>query len=361
MHGPMRLRRFVTIGLFGPTLLAQTGILGPAPLAQANGSPPEVEIRVAPLVAQYGWLRKQANLGPAKATDPKLRNVLAELALADRELRSEEGWNLVAAPLVRCGNSMDFTFAAEHMPEEGTVFRIPLPLRANAMRLAGALNQTEPYFLESVWPSLEASLVAERDRLLKTHGKALSSCIQALRKDLALEASTSAVPIFLAAEGPGSVATSILAAPRHAFAIVTTGGGTLSPGGLAEAVLCGYAHAIDLASQSRTSAPLALAAELGALGVPPEGTIAREALFLLRATAAASVVGRLLDKRHTANGEKLGFYASAEAISAQVQKAWPDVVAGKRPREEAVAELAATIAEKTVARPSPKPTPRPGR
>lgn len=350
----MRLRRLAFIGLLGPTLLAQTGILGPAPCAQTPGLPAELEIRVVSVVSQYGWLRKQAEAGTQSAA-PSLKAAGQLLDQMAKELQSEEAWNLVAAPLLRCGNSMDYVVAAEQLPEQATLGKLPVNVRENAIRLASALNQSEPHFLTNVWPAQNSKLLATREKLVQEHGKQLGECLTALRKDLALRPSLGSVPIFLVHDYPDTGSTGVLAAPKFGFGIVGIQTGTIAGSRLVEALLHQYATVLDLVAPDQQSATRSLAAELSANGVPGEGTIGREAVRLMRAVAAADVVTRLLTKKHVANGESLGWFAASDAIANPIRQFWPEAVAGKRPREEVVAEIAAQIAEKAVARPSPRP------
>ncbi len=272
---------------------------------------------------QYFWLR-------AKALEGEAPPPFAEALAAMNELRGElagdaAAWEDLEVPLGSVGRASELSAAYADLPRVREVEGKPVPLRAHALRLAHALEKSEPAFRAGPFREHEAEIARAAKELTTQLLPRIEGILGSLESEMALPGVGRPIVLTLVSDAPypGIFAAD---ARGHATASFVRVHG-LSGGALCETVLHETLHAIDELTVRSPTAMNMLRSALARRGIDESDPSVEMAVNTVTFAEAASLVRRYVDPAHRPLGES-GFYTLFPSAAA-IAVAWNEHIAGE--------------------------------
>lgn len=345
-----------------PLLLLLLLLLCAAPVSPASSpsknSSSRLDVKRGHVFDLYYLLRKHATAETNPASEIE---GFGEAIDATRQLQTDFGgrfspvWSLLDENLAKCKDTAEVMRSFAQLPETSNFRGKDYPVRANAMRLARAMNVVEAQFLKTIWPKHQATLQRAAELITKTFRPKENECFAYIARHLKLSASLKSLPVQLVAEAPypGGFTYFLDSGERLIVIDVTRNEGTL----LLESILHEAIHALD-GIGSRTQATemathgtvlLEVRERLRKAGVPVRDV--QDAAHLLVFVQAAETVRRVIDAKHKPYGEVAEVYSKLPRV-APVLTHWVKYLEGKTTREAALEQIVREVASKTKEEPA---------
>ncbi|MEW6747254.1 MAG: hypothetical protein AB1486_31365 [Planctomycetota bacterium] len=318
--------------LFTAHRLAGEAWQNPQEAQEARARHSHLELRQSPLVDLHNYLRKLSETRDAPPPEG-----FAEPAATVRAVGEKLGhvlaWGLLEPNLCQCETAGELEPLFAELPEEASFAGRPIALRAMALELAAALEETEAQFLEEVWPEHAKAVAAARDALEPVLAGKEAACLADMMEKLGMRDPVDTVPVYLVAESPwpGGVTHRRRDGGGVCFIGIDRAAGWT---GLLETVLHESLHAFDVKTNEQATVLQVLRSRLqeAGLGARDVHDIVHTVMF---AQAAATVQG-LIDPAHRPYGEVSGYYRKVKRAAAIVLPVWKDYIDGKLSREQAI-------------------------
>jgi hypothetical protein len=324
----------------------------------AKNSASRLDVKRGYVFDLYYLLRKHATAETNPASEIE---GFGEAIDATRQLQTDFGgrfspvWGLLDENLSKCKNTAEVVRLFAQLPLTTKFREKDYPVRANAMRLARAMNAVEAQFLKTIWPKHQATLQRAAELIDKTFLPKENECFAYIARHLKLSAPLKALPIQLVAEAPypGGFTYFLEGDERLIVLDVTRNEGTL----LLEAILHEAIHALD-GIGSRTQATemavsgsvlLEVRERLRKAGVPVRDV--QDAAHLLVFVHSAETVRHVIDAKHKPYGEVAEVYSKLPRVS-PVLTHWVKYLEGKTTREAALEQIVQEVASKTKEKPA---------
>lgn len=276
-------------------------------LAGAETLTPEaspVAIRRSALADEWFWLRAKALEGEAP---PPFADALAAMQQLRADLSQDPtAWEDLEVPLGTADRARDLVAAYGALPELRDVGGRVVPLRADALRVARAMEATERAYREGPWRAHAEEIDRAAADMKARFLPHVEEVLRAIEADMSLPGV--ARPIVLTFVGdapyPGIFAAD---ARGHASASFVRVRG-ITGGALVETILHEALHAIDeLTVREPSTAMNALRAALARRGLDESDSDVEMAVNTVTFAEAASLVRRYVEPAHRPMGES-GFY-----------------------------------------------------
>jgi hypothetical protein len=303
-----------------------------APLVEIDDAPkdailsPEgtpIALRRSVVADQYFWLRAKVLEGEAPAA-------FADSFAAMHDLRGDlaadpTSWEDLEVPLGAVSSASELVEIYGKLPEKKDVGGQMVPFRADAVKLARAMEAVEatyrkgPYRVHS-----DAIGLAAKD--LQTHLLPHEAeILRAIEADMALPGGARPIVVTLVSDAPYPGIFAADQRGRVMASFVRVRG--LDGSALAETVLHESLHALDEMTVREPTAMNALRAALAKRGIDAEDSNAEMAINTVTFAEAGSLVRRFIDPKYRPLGES-GFYTLYPPAPAIVE-AWTRHVDGE--------------------------------
>jgi hypothetical protein len=322
--------------------------LAPWPLAQSAGAVEDPRaVPAARIVFEtnavadlFYAVRAWASPGAAGEPAPELAGAVRAVADLDRELeRFFLAWGPLEGSLRAAERAADLERLFAEAPET-----VALPsgksvrLRDGALRIAAALREAEPWFLEHLWPEHQDTIADARDLLQRDFEPHQAECLAFHLECLAMEDPRLELPVVLVAEAPypGAVTHRGSDGSGVSYVAVRANEGTQ----LFETVLHEATHSLDVAT-SGGSALEDLRGRLERAGFSPRDRAYRDIPHTLMFVQSAESIRRTVAEEHVDYGDLSGYHAKVPEAATLVRVAWGEYLAGTISRDTALERIAA--------------------
>lgn len=346
------MRRLAGALVFAAACAACNGSGGP-PKAPMSAGPPDamltaegspIALRRSLVADHYFWLR-------AKVLEGEAPKEYGEAYSAMQELRADfagdpTAWEDLEVPLGAVSSASELLSVYGGLPERRDVGGRPVPLRADATRLARAMIHVEDSFRRGPYHDHADEIAKAASDLGQRLVPHVQEILRAIQTDMGVSGSDRPIVITLVGDAPypGIFAAD---AKGHVMASFVRVRG-LDGGALVETILHESLHAYDeMTVREKSTAMNALRAALGQRGMDESDPNVEMAVNTVTFAEAASLVRRFVDKTHKPLGES-GFYTLYPPAPAIVE-AWSRRVE----TGEAIDATADAIAKAVAAPPPP--------
>jgi hypothetical protein len=284
---------------------------------------------------------------------PELAEAVRLVADLDRELeRFFLAWGQIEGGLRGAQTAADLERLFAEVPESVTLpSGKAVRLREGALRIAAALREAEPWFLEHLWPEHQGALADARDLLQRDFEPHQAECLAFHLDRLAMADPGLELPVVLVAEAPypGAVTHRDAEGRGVSYVAVRATEGTQ----LFETVLHEATHSLDVATSghhtdrsahSGSAPPGALEDLRGRLsraGFSQRDRAYRDLPHTLMFVQSAASIRRTVAAEHEDYGDVAGYYAKVPEAAALVRAAWGEYLAGTISRDAALERIAA--------------------
>lgn len=312
-----------------------------APVEDVKPLTPEsapIALRRSVVADQYFWLRAKVLEGEAPAP---FADALAAMHDLRAELTSDPtSWEDLEVPLGSVRGVRELSAAYAELPVTREVDGRPVDLRARALRLARALEASEPAYRAGPFREHEADITRAARELSARLVPNLDAILQSIESDMAVPTARGPIVVTLVADAPypGIFAADDRGHETASFVRVNR----LEGGALCETVLHEALHAFDELSVRSPTAMNMLRAALARKGIDASDPNVEMAMNTVTFAEAASLVRRHVDPAHRPLGES-GFYTLYPPAQAIVE-AWDRHVGGQSLDETAEAIARAVAA-----------------
>ncbi len=326
MRGTLVALAILTTTTLGCAARSSAGAVGPVDDSQYEASlTPDtspIGLRRSIVADEYFWLRAKVLEGEAPAP-------FAEALAAMHELRADlaadpTAWEDLEVPLGSVRRPSELTVAYGRLPAVREIGGKPVELRARAVRLAKAIEASEPAYRAGPFREHDAEISRAAKELSTRLLPHVETILRAIETDMALPGVSRPIVITLVGEAPYPGIFAADARGRATASFVRVHG--LEGSSLCETVLHESLHAIDELTVRSATAMNMLRAALARRGVDEADSNAEMAINTVTLAEAASLVRRFIDPNHRPLGEG-GFYALYPPAAAIVD-AWNKHLAG---------------------------------
>lgn len=296
-----------------------------------------IGLRRSIVADQYFWLRAKVLEGEAPAP-------FEDAYAAMRDLRADladdaTAWEDLEVPLGSIRRAAELSAAYSKLPVTKDVGGKLVPLRARALRLARAIEVSEPAYRSGPFREHDAEIARAAKDLSTRFLPSIETILRTVEAEMALPGVSRPIVVTLVGDAPYP---SIFAADArgHATASFVRVHG-LEGGALCETVLHESLHAIDELTVRLPTAMNMLRRALTRRGIDETDPNVEMAVNTVTFAEAASLVRRFVDHDHRPLGES-GFYTLYAPASAIVD-AWNKHIGGAS-LDETASAIASAVA-----------------
>ncbi len=306
-----------------------------------------LDIATRPYLDLHFYVR---TLAASKDPVPELAGLAPAVEAAralDAELGGPLDWGYVEGLLGDCATAKEARAALAKARESITLRSgKTVALRAAALRLAAALEQAEPAFLEKLWPEHRRAIEEVAAQIAKGFGGKESECLAYMARSLALSPEARAIPVRLvfAQPAPGAVTHASPAGTGVCFVSVQNAKGTQ----LLETLLHESTHALDIATPAATPVSSGgvldeLRARLEQAGFTGKDRESRDVPHTLMFVQAGETIRRLVDPQHEHYGVVAHYYDKVRTVADIELPVWKDFLDGKCTRDDALGRIVSGV------------------
>lgn len=296
-----------------------------------------IGLRKSMVADEYFWLRAKVLEGEAPPPFLEAFNAMHEIR---SDLASDPtSYEDLEVPLGNVRRASELMSVYTELSLVRDVGGKPVQLRARALRLAKALEQTEGVYRNGPYRDHDVEIQRAAKEINARLLPNVETILRAIEHDMALPGMTRPIVVTLVGDAPYPGIFAADARGRSSASFVRVHG--LDGGALCETVLHESLHAIDELTVRSATAMNALRKALAQHGMLDDDPNVEMAVNTVTFAEAASLVKRFVDPNHKPMGES-GFYTLFPAAPAIVA-AWDKHIAGA-PMNETMDEIAKAVA-----------------